>query len=94
MDFHCQPWTLFLIAMSNSPYYLNCSTVWLTPLHNRLNCYRCDTHSWGGNFLLAFSYLLHAGCVQPFGVLCYNGRDGGAWWAAVYGVAQSRTRLK
>ena len=23
-----------------------------------------------------------------------NCRDGGAWWAAVYGVAQSRTRLK
>ena len=23
-----------------------------------------------------------------------NPRDGGAWWAAVYGVAQSRTRLK
>ena len=21
-------------------------------------------------------------------------RDGGAWWAAVYGVTQSRTRLK
>ena len=21
-------------------------------------------------------------------------RDGGAWWAAAYGVAQSRTRLK
>ena len=28
-------------------------------------------------------------------VLCLeNPRDGGAWWAAVYGVAQSRTRLK
>ena len=28
---------------------------------------------------------------------CYclkNPRDGGAWWAAVYGVTQSRTRLK
>ena len=28
---------------------------------------------------------------------CYcleNPRDRGAWWAAVYGVAQSRTRLK
>ena len=28
---------------------------------------------------------------------CYcleNPRDGGAWWAAIYGVAQSRTRLK
>ena len=23
-----------------------------------------------------------------------NPRDGGAWWAADYGVAQSRTRLK
>ena len=23
-----------------------------------------------------------------------NRRDGGAWWAAVYGVAQSRTQLK
>ena len=23
-----------------------------------------------------------------------NPRDGGDWWAAVYGVAQSRTRLK
>ena len=27
-------------------------------------------------------------------VLAWNPRDGGAWWAAVYGVAQSRTRLK
>ena len=23
-----------------------------------------------------------------------NARDGGAWWVAIYGVAQSRTRLK
>ena len=23
-----------------------------------------------------------------------NPRDGGAWWAVVYGVAQSQTRLK
>ena len=23
-----------------------------------------------------------------------NPRDGGAWWAAVYGIAQSRTQLK
>ena len=25
---------------------------------------------------------------------CPNPRDGGAWWAVVYGVAQSWTRLK
>ena len=27
-------------------------------------------------------------------VLAWRTRDGGAWWAAVYGVAQSQTRLK
>ena len=30
---------------------------------------------------------LQCSCLQ-------NPRDGGAWWATVYGVAQSRTRLK
>ena len=30
---------------------------------------------------------LHCSCLE-------NPRDGGVWWAAVYGVAQSRTRLK
>ena len=32
---------------------------------------------------------------HPFQCSCLeNPRDGGAWWAAVYGVAQSRTPLK
>ena len=32
---------------------------------------------------------------NPFQCSCLeNPRDGGAWWAAVYGVAQGRTRLK
>ena len=32
---------------------------------------------------------------NPLQYFCLeNPRDGGAWWAAVYGVAQSRTRLK
>ena len=32
---------------------------------------------------------------NPVQCSCFeNPRDGGAWWAAVYGVAQSRTRLK
>ena len=31
--------------------------------------------------------LLQCSCLE-------NPRDGGAWWAAVYGVAQSRTLLK
>ena len=32
-------------------------------------------------------YLFQYSCLE-------NPRDGGAWWAAIYGVAQSRTRLK
>ena len=31
--------------------------------------------------------LLQRSCLE-------NTRDGGAWWAALYGVAQSRTQLK
>src|SRR5574337_155407 len=35
------------------------------------------------------------GNVNPLQYSCLeNPRDGGAWWAAVYGVAQSQTRLK
>ena len=34
-------------------------------------------------------------CQDPLQCSCLeNPRDGGAWWAAVYGVAQSRTQLK
>ena len=40
--------------------------------------------------------LLHGeGNGSPLQCSCLqNPRDGGAWWAAVYGVAQSRPRLK
>ena len=31
---------------------------------------------------------------NPLYCSCLENPDGGAWWAAVYGVAQSRTRLK
>ena len=35
------------------------------------------------------------GNVTPLQCSCLeNPRDGGAWWAAVYGVTQSRTRLR
>ena len=39
--------------------------------------------------------LIFLGNGNPLQCSCLeNPRDGGAWWAAVYGVAQSRTRLK
>ena len=40
----------------------------------------CDVH------VVHFLFIACECCLE-------NPRDGGAWWAAVYGVAQSRTRL-
>ena len=51
---------------------------------------------WPPAFLLwknVYSVLLPSG--NPLQCSCLeNPRDGGAWWAAVYGVTQSWTRLK
>ena len=56
-------------------------------------CYKSDTTE-----RLHFHFALSCigeGNGNPLQCSCLeNPRDGGAWWAAVYGVAQSRTRLK
>ena len=50
--------------------------------------------------LLHFHFHFSLSCIgegngNPLQCSCLeNPRDGGAWWAAVYGVAQSWTRLK
>ena len=42
-----------------------------------------------------FTFMLGEGNSNPLLCSCLeNPRDGGAWWEAVYGVAQSWTRLK
>ena len=47
-----------------------------------------------GNFHFSFSCVAE-GTGNPLQCSCLeNPRDRGAWWAAVYGVAQSQTRLK
>ena len=50
------------------------------------------------NFTFHFHFSLSCtgeGNGNPLQCSCLeNSRDGGAWWAAVYGVAQSRTRLR
>ena len=56
---------------------------------------RCgsDTAEWL-HFLFSLS-CIGEGNGNPLQCSCLeNPRDGGAWWAAVYGVTQSRTRLK
>ena len=51
---------------------------------------------WPEQFHFHFSLsCIGEGNGNPLQCSCLgNPRDGGAWWAAVYGVAQSRTRLK
>ena len=53
---------------------------------------------WGHDWATSFHFSLsHIGEGNGNPLQCSfleNPRDGGAWWAAVYGVAQSRTRLK
>ena len=48
------------------------------------------------NFTFTFHFhALEKEMATPFQCSCLeNPRDGGAWWAAIYGVAQSRTGLK
>ena len=46
-------------------------------------------HNWAPSLSL-FTFMHWRRKWQPL----ENPRDGGAWWAAVYGVTQSRTRLK
>ena len=51
-------------------------------------------HNWATSLSL-FTFIIGEGNGNPLWCSCLeNPRDGGAWWAAVSGVAQSRTRLK
>ena len=55
-------------------------------------------HDWATSILLfTFTFHFHAMEKEMATLQCScleNPRDSRAWWAAVYGVAQSRTRLK
>ena len=62
--------------------------------HGRRNLAGCRTR------LSDFTFTFHFSCIgegngNPLQCSCLeNPRDGGAWWAAIYGVAQSRIWLK
>ena len=51
-------------------------------------------HDWVTSLSL-FTFMLGEGNGNPLQCSCLeNPRDGGSWWAAIYGVSQSWTRLK
>ena len=79
--------------------------VWILPFfskwwksHGRRSLVGCSP--WGREESdtterLHFHFSRIGGNANPLQCSCLeNPRDGGAWWTAVYGVAQSRTRLK
>ena len=55
---------------------------------------------WGSDTTEQLHFHFSVSCIgegngNPLQCSCLeNPRDGGAWWPAIYGVAQSRTRLK
>ena len=51
-------------------------------------------HDWATSLSLFHFHALEKEMATHSCSCLENPRDGGAWWAAVYGVAQSRTRLK
>ena len=51
-------------------------------------------HDWVISLSL-FTFIIGEGNGNPLQCSCLETpRDGGAWWAAIYGIAQSQTRLK
>ena len=69
--------------------------------HGRMSLVGCSPWSlWGSDMTERLHFHFSLSCIgegngNPPQCSCLeNLRDGGAWWAAVYGVAQGRTRLK
>ena len=69
--------------------------------HGRRSLLRCSPRGrWGSDMTERLHFHFSLSCIgegngNPLQYSCLeNPRDGGAYWAAVYGVAQSRTRLK
>ena len=69
--------------------------------HGRRSLEDCSPWGrWGSDTTERLHFYFSLSCIgegngNPLQRSCLeNPRDGGAWWAAVYGVAQSRTRLK
>ena len=69
--------------------------------HGRRSLVGCSPWSrWGSDTTEQLHFHFSLSCIgegngNPLQCSCLeNPRDGGAWWAAVYGVAQSQSRLK
>ena len=69
--------------------------------HRRRSLVGCSPWGcWGSDMTEQLDFHFSLSCIEegggdPLQCSCLeNPRDGGAWWAAVYGITQSQTRLK
>ena len=93
------PWVLYLknlyLFLKTNP---GSSVLLPGKSHGRRSLVGCSREESDMTERLHFHFSLSCigeGNGNPFQCSCQeNPRDGGAWWAAVSGVAQSRTRLK
>ena len=80
----------FLISWLQSPF-----TVILKPKKIKSATFSIFSPIYLPRSICIYTSFLGEGNGNPLQCSCLeNPRDRGAWWAAVYGVAQSRTRLK
>ena len=100
-------WLCWVLVEAHRVSDLSCGMWHPTPVllpgksHRRRSLVGCSPWGrWGSDTTERLHFHLSLSCIgegngNPLQCSCLeNPRDGGAWWAAVYGVAQSRTRLK
>ena len=101
-------WSKFIVIIYSNPKFINIysfrghPTPVLLPgkSHGWRRLVGCSPWGrWGSDMTEWLHFHFSLSCIgegngNPLQCSCLkNPRDGGAWWAAVYGVSQSRTRL-
>ena len=77
----CWEGNIFVIYAYNSQVRFSQAS---TEHHFHVTMAKAKTHEWWSDSHIELTYV---NCI------CENPMDGGAWWAAVHGVAESQTRL-
>ena len=84
---YIQPFLYAFYFHSVSPFFFSFSVFFFTVPEGRKEDAERKLKGTAGSYGEGNDNPLQCSCLE-------NPRDGGAWWAAVYGVAQSQTQLK
>ena len=94
---HCR-WILYCLSHQGrhfTPSNVICCLLDLFPTVSNISQLWLVDYTYKNYIIFICTVRLGQGNGNPLQCSCLqNPRDGGAWWAAIYGVAQSRTQLK